>query len=505
MILTLDFGSSVTKAALWGPDGLVAWSGCGVETSHPHPGWSEQDPGAWWPALVDACAAVRTRAPEAFATVDVVGCTGARQTVVVVGADGLTLGPGILWSDRRAVSEAQRLTSALGGSGPSRGGTGTPLDAASVAAKLAWVAAHEPQRLEAARWVLSPRDLMVGRLTDIVATDATMASRSGLYDLDGRLVEPLVGSWASRLAPVVPSDRVTGTLTPTSAGALGLVPGTPVVIGAGDRPCEVLGSGATESCPMVSWGTTANVSVPVPQRPEQVPTGIVLSRSTEAGWLLEGGLSAAGSLLSWIGGLTGHPPDELSLWAAQSPPGARGVVATPWLEGARAPWWRQDATVDVVGLQSVHGPADLARAAFEAVAWEVQRCLETIARRRPEGPPPASVMLGGSGAGIGVWTDVLAGVTGLPSVRRRSGQAASAGAAILAARAVGADGAAGLEAAGVDLDHLDPVTHRTEPDPEDVSCYRILRARSDRLATTMLGLHGSSGTGSGTEAAFPCG
>jgi len=270
----------------------------------------------------------------------------------------------------------------------------------------------------------------------------------------------------------------------------------------------VLGSRATESCPMVSWGTTANVSVPVPERPEQVPTGIVLSRSTEEGWLLEGGLSAAGSLLSWIGALTGHRPDELSLWAAQSPPGARGVVATPWLEGARAPWWRQDATVAVIGLQSVHGPADLARAAFEAVAWEVLRCLETIARRRPPGPPPASVTLGGSGAGIGVWTDVLAGVTGLPSVRRRSGQAASAGAAILAARAVGsawAAGAAGQEAVGVDLDHLDPVAHRSEPDPEDVRCYRTLRARSDRLATTMLGLHGSTGTEGGTEAAFPCG
>ena len=498
MILTLDFGSSVTKAALWGPDGPVAWSGCDVETSHPRPGRSEQDPGAWWPALVDACAGLRDRAPEAFAAVDVVGCTGARETLVMADADGRALGPAILWSDRRAVAEAQCLNSAPAESGPSRGGTGSPLDGSSVAAKLAWLSANEPARSEAARWVLAPRDLMVGRLTDVVATDATMASRSGLYDADGRLDDALVGSWAPRLPPVVPSDRVTGTLTPTSAEALGLAAGTPVVIGAGDRACEVLGSGATESCPMVSWGTTANVSVPVAERPERAPAGIVLSRSTEGGWLLEGGLSAAGSLLSWIGSLTGNHPDELALRAAQSPPGARGVVATPWLEGARAPWWRPDATVDVVGLQSVHGPADLARAAFEAVAWEVQRCLESIARRAPEGPPPTGVTLGGSGAGVGVWTDVLAGVTGLPSVGRRSGQAASAGAAILAARAVASP--------AVDLDRLDPVARRTEPDPEDVRCYRALRARSDRLATTMLGLHGSRGTEGGTDGeAFPCG
>ncbi len=165
-----------------------------------------------------------------------------------------------------------------------------------------------------------------------------------------------------------------------------------MVIGAGDRACEVLGSGATESCPMVSWGTTANLSVPLDRRPAEVPRGVVLSRSASGGWLLEGGLSAAGSLLDWLGRLTGHSPGTLAEWAAQSPPGARGVIASPWLEGARAPWWREDATVGFVGLQAAHGPGDLARAAFEAVAWEVQRCLEVAFDRatRPDRHRPVS-------------------------------------------------------------------------------------------------------------------
>ena len=150
-----------------------------------------------------------------FAAVEVVGCTGARQTLVVVDADGRTLGPGILWSDRRAAAEAARLAAELRGSGPARGGTGIVVDAASVAAKLAWLAAHQPARLEAARWVLTPRDLVVWRLTGDVATDATMASRSGLYDLDGRLVEELVGSRGPHGCPrSSPSDRVTGTARP---------------------------------------------------------------------------------------------------------------------------------------------------------------------------------------------------------------------------------------------------------------------------------------------------
>ena len=228
---------------------------------------------------------------------------------------------------------------------------------------------------------------------------------------------------------------------------------------------------------MVSWGTTANVSVPLEVPPPRAPAGVVLSRGATGGWLLEGGLSAAGSLLAWIGRLTGESVETLAGWAAECPAGARGVVATPWLEGARAPWWREDASVGFAGLHSAHGPGELARAAYEAVAWEVQRCLEAIGRRVPEGVPPSGLALGGAGAGVAVWADVVTGVLGLPARTRRSGQAASTGAAVLAARAVGMV---------CDLDRLDPVDRRLDPPPGTVRTYRDLRERSDRLVAASL-------------------
>jgi xylulokinase len=500
VILTLDLGSSVTKVALWDPDadaGLVALAGAPVATDHPGPGRAEQDPAAWWASLVEACGEVRSRCPGPFGAVRVVGCTGARQTLAVVDADAQPLGPAIVWSDRRAADEASRLRGRVGAApdgpvGPTAPAvTGIPLDAASVAAKLAWLRGHGADRLAAASWVLTPRDLIVAWLTGEVATDPSMASRSGLYLLDGRPDPVLVGDSAGLLAPVLPSDRVTGSLTPSAADALGLTTGTPVVTGAGDRACEVLGSGATESHPMVSWGTTANLSVPMDGVPTPPPAGLVLSRSAGGGWLLEGGLSAAGSLLAWIGRLTGRSPETLAEWAGQSPPGARGVVATPWLEGARAPWWREDAAAGFVGIDSAHGPGDLARAAFEAVAWEVQRCLEVAARRQPSGPDPTGLALGGSGATVGIWTEVLTGVTGLPASARRSGQAASAGAALLAARAVGVE---------CDLDRLDPVdpnlAGRLAGAPV-IEAYRALRSRSDRVVAAALGLGCGDGGGLG--------
>jgi xylulokinase len=464
VILTLDLGTTVTKVGLWGTEGLVALAGTTLTTDHPAPGWSEQDPSAWWASVVDACGRVRSLAPDGFAAVEVVGCTGARQTFAPVDGSGVPVGPGVLWSDRRATVEAQELA----------------VDAGAVAAKIAWMSAHQPDRLEAASWLLAPRDLVVLRLTGVVATDPTMASRSGLYDPEGRVVSALAGPAASLLAPVVPSDRVTGAVTASSAAELGLTPGTPVVIGAGDRACEVLGSGATERCPMVSWGTTANVSLPVSSHPDP-PTGVVVSRSTDGGWLVEGGLSAAGSMVAWLGGLTSRVPEELAELARRSPPGSRGVVATPWLDGARAPWWRHDAGAAFVGLSSAHDVADLSRAVFEGVAWEVARCLGLIAARRPAGPPVEELTLAGAGASTPVWPEVLTGITGLPARRRRSGQAASAGAALLSAAA------AGIECT---LDGIDAADARTVPDPAVVARYAELKDRAQRVAAAVVALDG---------------
>jgi xylulokinase len=284
---------------------------------------------------------------------------------------------------------------------------------------------------------------------------------------------------------------VSGALTDRAAGALGLTAGTPLVIGAGDRPCEVIGSGATEAGPMVSWGTTANVSIPVDGCPAGPPAGLVLSRSADDGWLIEGGLSSAGSLVAWLGHLTGHRPETLAELARQCRPGAGGVVATPWLEGARAPWWRDDAAAAFVGLRPAHGAAELARAVFESVAFDLVRCLEAMDRRRPAGPPLSELHLGGSGSDVAVWIDVLSGVCGLPVHRRRSGQAASAGAAVLAARA------AGMECR---LDVLDPGQPRTEPEPGAVAAYRSLRDGSDRVAAAVLDLSRPPDGGDG-----PCG
>ncbi len=499
MILTLDLGTSYTKACLW-DRGLLATGRVALRTRHPAPGRAEQDPADWWASAVEAAAAARQAADlVGTAPVTAVACTGARQTFATVGADGSPTGPGILWSDRRGASEVGAVAARAGGAAAVRRSTGAPLAAESVAAKLAWLSAHAADQLRRARWLLTPRDLVVWRLCGACCTDQTMASRSGLYDLDGRVVEDLAGAAVGRLPPVVASDEAVGTVAPGAADELGVPPGIPVVIGAGDRASEVVGVGASPTEPMVSWGTTASVVVPTGTRPPAVPEGLVLSRAATEGWLVEGGLSAAGALIDWLGALTGRSVPALLEGAARRPPGANGVVALPWLGGARAPWWRDGAGAGFVGARADHDASDLARAAVEAVAADVRRCLAAVSSADggpsdAAGPRPLpfdGLALAGRGSAGQLWPSVLAGICALGVRTRQSGEAASAGAAWLAARAVGDP---------VDLDALDPRSAELAADPAVVEAYRRWWPEADPVARALvdLDLGGRSPGGDGT-------
>ena len=489
MILGIDVGTTAVKAVLWSNEGPLGVGQAPLTTLRPGPDRVEQDAGSWWPAVVAATRAAvdDMRAgtgsgpgsrPGAPVAVEGIGLSSARQTFLPVDDHLDPIGPALVWSDRRAGPQAAALLAAVGGTEACADITGGVLDAASVAAKLAWLRQEEPERLARARWVLGPRELVLARLTGAVVSDPTVASRSGLYDREGVLIDALASGAAGLLPPIVASTEVAGVLSASAAAELGISAGTPVVVGAGDRACEVLGTGAAGDRPMVSWGTTANVSVPIGRWPDPAPAGLVVSRSAAGGYVLEGGLSGAGSALAWLAELTSSTVAGLSAAAAEVAPGAEGVVVLPWLDGARAPWWRAGAAAGFLGISATHGPAHLARALFEGVAWDVVRCLGA-ARSSSGAVAPVGVVASGGGAAEGPWTTILSAATGLPVTRRWSGHAASAGAALLAARGLGA---------AYEVDDINPVVVIHQPDPEEAAGYRALRPAADRAAAAVLGL-----------------
>jgi xylulokinase len=422
---------------------------------------------------VSACARIKLAAPTALASVAAIGLCGARETFVPVTGDLEPLGPAIVWSDRRAGAEATGLVTGLGGIGHLRDRLGIVVDAGSVVAKLAWLARHEPARIDRSRWVVTQRDLVAARLTGEVATDATMASRTGLVTLAGEPAPETSNLARGRLPPVLAPLAVLGPCRPDAAASLGVGGGVPVVIGAGDRACEALGTGAGPERPVVSWGTTANLSTPVDRLPEPLPPAVSVSAGALGGHLLEAGLSASGAALDWLAALTGADISSLITEAASSGPGARGVIALPWLNGARAPWWRPGARGAVLGLTAAHDRGDLARAVVEGIAFDLDRGLSSIA-------PRAEVLVAaGKGSESELWLRVLAATTSRRIERRSCPEAASAGACRLAALAIGAP---------FEIDSFNPRVGWQVPVDDEVNGYRSIRERIDRVAASVVSL-----------------
>src|SRR5262249_43367090 len=136
----------------------------------------------------------------------------------------------------------------------------------------------------------------------------------------------------------------------------------------------------------------------------------------------------------WWGGLIGQSVEEVLALAATAPPGARGVLALPYLEGERAPRWDRELRAEITGLSSEHTRADIARALVESTAYglaHIARELEDNAVRTER------LVVGGSPAQSAFWCAVKAAVLEVPVEVPEYNELAAYGAALAAGAAVG--------------------------------------------------------------------
>ena len=109
--------------------------------------------------------------------------------LVAVDAAGDALAPAIIWLDRRATAQAQRLRDALDPAAI-RQRTGLNLDASHVAPKIMWLRDDHPAIFERAAGLLLPGSALVAWLTGELVLDHANASSTLLYDISTRAWSP---------------------------------------------------------------------------------------------------------------------------------------------------------------------------------------------------------------------------------------------------------------------------------------------------------------------------
>ena len=437
----IDLGTTGVRALRVDARGVVV--GAGTATYPlllPQPGWTEQEPEAWWAATCEALRAVIAADPT---PIRAVGLAGQMHGSVFLDDHGTSIRPALLWNDQRTAAAAAEIEARVGRD-RLRAITGNAALTGFQAPKVLWLREHEPEHYRRIAALLLPKDFLRFRLTGVLGTDASDASGTSLLDLATRdwsdkilRALELPRAW---LPAVAESPAVTAFVSADAARATGLALGTPVVAGAGDNAAAAIGSGVVRAGRgVISLGTSgvvlAHRAEPCVDRSGALHA---FCAAVPGAYHLMGVMLSAGGSLRWFRdafaqGRLGY--DVLDAEAAKVAAGAGGVTFVPYLSGERTPHMDPHASGAFVGLRRTHARAHLGRAILEGVAYGLN---DAVVRMRALGVDPPEFVATGKGFSSGLWRSIVAACVDRPLLRLRADEGPAFGAALLAAVGAGA-------------------------------------------------------------------
>ncbi|GAA2612378.1 FGGY-family carbohydrate kinase [Streptomyces axinellae] len=455
-IVGVDIGTSVTKAVAFDRDGRALHTAARRSTLLREPGGIvEQD---LEEVLASVAEVVRQVAAALPAPPAALALTGQGDGLWLRDAEGRATRRMISWLDGRAAPLVGRWQ---------RDGTvaevfrhtGSGMFPGCHAPLLAWLNEHEPATLERSAVAGYCVDAIAQRLTGTIGVDASDATLPFL-DPAGRTYSPgaLAACGVSALARLLPEPASPGAvlaLDRAGAALLGLPEGLPLTAGPYDLPACALGSGVREPGDgLLTVGTTLACQVltdHVEPGAGTEPAGMWLCTPEPGRWLRAMPAMVGTAGIDWALGLVGATTEDLEPLLTESPAGAHGVTALPFLSeaGERAPFVSPRARAAFEGLSLAHDRADVVRAMCEAVGYAARHCLESAGLT-------GTLAACGGGARSAGWMRAFAGILGRPVRVPLESEVGAKGAALVARASLG-------DPADEEVWHAD---HRiVEPDP----------------------------------------
>jgi xylulokinase len=261
---------------------------------------------------------------------------------------------------------------------------------------------------------------------------------------------------------------------------MGLRPGTPVVLCAGDVAVAQSGAGANRDGKVhlcIGTATWVGVSTSTFRNDPRKPFW-TLCHIDPRKYIIAGEMETGGGALMWFRDAlcqeetrrsteTGESAyGQLSRMAAQTPAGSDRLIFLPSLSGERAPVLDHYARGSFVGLSLSHTKAHLARAVMEGVAYHLRWICEVMERI---GFAVDGLNVIGGGCNSPLWVQIIADVTERPlHVVRNNLEAGASGAALTVAVGLGVH--AGMD----EVDGLIEIERTVRPDPAQRRRYSEL-------------------------------
>ncbi|WP_239253650.1 gluconokinase [Listeria ilorinensis] len=387
-LMGVDIGTSSVKAVLFRQSGeMRARHAVSYTLQTDESGKAEQDPEEILQAVVVAIQTVlREIDPEQL---EAVSFSAAMHSLILLDDKHNPLTACLTWADQRSDKTLVRLKQKFN-LYPLYEKTGTPLHPMSPFAKLCWLQEDCPDLMAKAARIGGIKSFLIYRLFGDWLIDESLASGSGLYNLEAHKWEPfaleLAGVTPNMLPKVVPETMILKNLAPKWAERLGIRPETPFIIGASDGALANLGIQAIRPHDVtVTVGTSGAVrKIRTHYATDQSERTFCYSVTKDM-FITGGAVNGGGKIVEWalqqFGTVAERATGDFGRFikrAESVPAGSAGLLFHPYLLGERAPHWDTNLRGGFIGLSVNHKEAHLIRAVLEGIALNLASIYESI-------------------------------------------------------------------------------------------------------------------------------
>ena len=446
-ILALDQGTTSSRSILFDSRGqIVHQKSQEITQIYPQPGWVEHDPNEIWLSQLStaklAVAAVGATAGDIAA----IGITNQRETTILWNLDtGIPIYNAIVWQDRRTSAYIDELK-AQGLADKFQQKTGLVLDSYFSGTKIKWIL----DNVAGARELADSGRLAFGTVDTWIAwnltnrrnhiTDESNASRTLLFnihtgDWDDELLK-ILDIPKQILPKIVPSSGVIGE---ASSGLFGIR--IPIAGIAGDQQAAAFGNlclkpGMIKNTYGTGCFLLMNTGTKALASKNNLLTTIGWNINNKREYCLEGSVFIGGAVTQWIRDGLEFIQDASEIEGlAASVPDNGGVYLVPAFAGLGAPHWDQYARGSIFGLTQGTNRGHIARAALEAIAYQVSDLVKAMQQDSKENL--SIIRVDGGACKNNLLMQFQADILDLVIERRKCLELTALGAAYLAGLAVG--------------------------------------------------------------------
>lgn len=386
-LLALDQGTTSSRAIIFDEKGHIhATAQRETRIKTPHSGWVEQDANEIWSSQIAVIQQALASAHLLAKDIKALGLTNQRETTVVWDKrTGKALAPAIVWQDRRAASwcnhliEQQMLDTV-------QQKTGLRIDPYFSAGKLVWLLEH----IDGLRALAEQGHVAFGTIDSWLVwnltqgaehiIEASNASRTMLMNLSTQTWdEQLLTQFNiphQMLPKIISSDAYVADTAPGLLGST--IPITGIL---GDQQAALFGQSCFDAgAAKNTYGTGCfmlfNTGDQLKLSQNQLLTTLAWQCQNQTRYALEGSVFMAGAIVQWLRDGLGIIQNSAQVeQLAQQVKSSDGVILVPAFTGLGAPHWDSEARALLCGMSRGTTKAHIARAALEAIAFQVSDVL----------------------------------------------------------------------------------------------------------------------------------